>query len=35
MKRMHFPERIRALPAFDGPFEAFKLLARGCDLLFA
>ena len=35
MKRLHFPERIRALPAFDGPFEAFKLSARRCDVLFA
>ncbi len=31
----HFPERIQSLPAFDGPFDAFKLAAQGCDVLFA
>jgi quercetin dioxygenase-like cupin family protein len=31
----HFPNRIRALPAFDGPFDAFKLDAKDCDVLFA
>jgi mannose-6-phosphate isomerase-like protein (cupin superfamily) len=30
-----FPERIRALPPFEGPFDAFRLEARGCDVLFA
>lgn len=35
MNRDHFPDRIRALPAFDGPFDAFKLAAPGCDVLFA
>lgn len=30
-----FPERIRALPAFDGPFDAFRLAAEGCEVLFA
>ena len=32
---MHFPPRVRGLPKFDGPFDAFKLAADGCDLLFA
>lgn len=32
---MHFPEQVRSLPIFDGPFEAFKLEAKACDVLFA
>jgi quercetin dioxygenase-like cupin family protein len=32
---MHFPDQIRGLPKFDGPFDAFKLQAKGCDVLFA
>ena len=32
---MHFPEQIRNLPRFDGPFDAFKLHGEGCDVLFA
>ncbi len=31
----HFPEQIQALPAFNGPFDAFKLAAEGCDVLLA
>lgn len=31
----HFPKLVRALPAFDGPFDAFKLEAKNCDVLFA
>jgi quercetin dioxygenase-like cupin family protein len=31
----HFPELLRNLPAFEGPFDAFKLEARNCDVLFA
>ena len=31
---MHFPDQIRRLPKFDGPFDAFKLQAKGCDVLF-
>jgi quercetin dioxygenase-like cupin family protein len=31
----HFPERIRTLPRFDGPFDAFRLAAQGCEVLFA
>ena len=30
-----FPDQIRGLPKFDGPFDAFKLQAKGCDVLFA
>jgi quercetin dioxygenase-like cupin family protein len=31
----HFPEMLRSLPRFDGPFDAFKLEAKNCDVLFA
>ena len=31
----HFPKLLRALPKFDGPFDAYKLEAEGCDVLFA
>jgi quercetin dioxygenase-like cupin family protein len=31
----HFPTLLRKLPAFDGPFDAFKLEAKNCDVLFA
>lgn len=31
----HFPRRLRELPPFEGPFDAFKLEARNCDVLFA
>ena len=30
-----FPELIRALPEFDGPFDAFRLDAGNCEVLFA
>ena len=30
-----FPDRVRALPPFDGPFDAFRLAAEGCEVLFA
>lgn len=36
MNRAEFlPERIRALPEFDGPFDAYRLTAAGADVLFA
>lgn len=35
MAEHHFPELIRALPDFDGPFDAHRLEASGCDVLFA
>ena len=31
----HFPKLLRELPAFDGAFDAFKLEAKNCDVLFA
>ncbi|MEB3210862.1 MAG: cupin domain-containing protein [Leptolyngbyaceae bacterium] len=31
----HFPEQLRSLPKFEGPFDAFQLEAKGCDVLFA
>ena len=31
----HFPKRLRDLPPFQGPFDAYKLEARDCDVLFA
>ncbi len=31
----HFPPQLRSLPAFDGPFDAFKLAAKDCNVLFA
>ena len=31
----HFPQLLRALPKFTGPFDAFKLEAKDCDVLFA
>jgi len=32
---MHFPTQLQSLPRFDGPFDAFKLEAKECDVLFA
>jgi quercetin dioxygenase-like cupin family protein len=31
----HFPDRIRGLVPFEGPFDAFRLAAEGCEILFA
>jgi quercetin dioxygenase-like cupin family protein len=31
----HFPPEIAGLPAFDGPFDAYRLAAHGCEVLFA
>ncbi len=31
----HFPPQVLALPKFDGPFDAHRLAAPGCDVLFA
>ena len=33
--RRHFPKRIRALPPFEGPFDAYRLAAEHCEVLFA
>ncbi len=35
MSRDHFPDLIRGLPEFDGPFDAHRLAAEGCEVLFA
>jgi len=32
---MPYPDLIRNLPPFDGPFDAYKLCAENCDVLFA
>ena len=32
---MTYPTRIAQLPAFEGPFDAHRLAAAGCDVLFA
>jgi quercetin dioxygenase-like cupin family protein len=31
----HFPKLLRTLPPFEGPFDAFKLEAKNCEVLFA
>jgi quercetin dioxygenase-like cupin family protein len=31
----HFPPEIQALDVFDGPFDAYRLRAVQCDVLFA
>ena len=31
----HFPQLLRNLPPFEGPFDAYKLEANNCDVLFA
>ena len=35
MDASRFPERIEALEKFDGPFDAYRLAAAGCDVLLA
>ena len=35
MTKKHFPARIRSLPPFAGPFDAFRLAAQNCEVLFA
>lgn len=35
MSQPHFPDLIRQLPEFEGPFDAFRLGADGCEVLFA
>jgi len=35
MSKPHFPELIRALPDFEGPFDAYRLAAENCEVLFA
>lgn len=33
--KQDYPDLIRQLPAFGGPFDAHKLSAENCDVLFA
>ena len=35
MSNPHFPGLIRDLPDFEGPFDAHRLSAEGCEVLFA
>ena len=35
MSTDHFPDLIRQLPEFEGPFDDYRLSASGCDVLFA
>jgi len=35
MKTSSFPNRIRQLEPYRGRFDAFRLVAEGCDVLFA
>jgi Cupin domain len=35
MTQSVFPSQIRELPPFDGPFDAYRLAAEACDVLFA
>ena len=35
MSQDHFPDLIRQLPDFEGPFDAYRLEASDCDVLFA
>ncbi|MDE0499547.1 MAG: hypothetical protein OXH86_19595 [Acidimicrobiaceae bacterium] len=31
----HFPSETAALPEFEGPFDAYRLAADNCEVLFA
>ncbi len=35
MSKPHFPDLIRQLPEFEGPFDAHQLGAKDCKVLFA
>jgi quercetin dioxygenase-like cupin family protein len=35
MHNTHFPDLIRQLPEFEGPFDAHRLAAGKCEVLFA
>jgi len=35
MSKSHFPDLIRELPDFEGPFDAYRLVAENCEVLFA
>lgn len=30
-----YPDKIKSLPLYDGRFDAYKLAAQGCEVLFA
>lgn len=30
-----YPDKIKSLPLYDGRFDAYKLSAKGCEVLFA
>ncbi len=33
--KKYYPKQIQELPRFEGPFDAYKLNAQNCDVLFA
>lgn len=35
MSREHFPELLRKLPEYEGRFDAYRLAADSCEVLFA
>jgi len=35
MSRSHFPDILRALPEYEGRFDAHRLAAKRCEVLFA
>jgi quercetin dioxygenase-like cupin family protein len=35
MMDKYFPDLIHKLPEFEGPFDAYRLQAEGCEVLFA
>jgi len=35
MMNRHYPDQILALPKFEGPFDAYELQAKHCNILFA
>lgn len=35
MSRSHFPELLRNLPEYAGRFDAYRLAAENCEVLFA
>ena len=35
MSKKRFPELVRQLPEFEGPFDAYQLDAKDCEVLFA
>ncbi len=35
MSRAHFPDLLRNLPEYEGRFDAYRLAAENCEVLFA